>query len=108
MEGLPLKYIAIVLVAAIVIVAVYSVASTFTGQLGQGGGQLTNVVGGGINATAQDTCVKTGGEWFLSEITDNKHINFGKNVCVFSKTDCEQNKGTWDDLPVAPETRKCT
>ncbi|MBI4015591.1 MAG: hypothetical protein HY362_02650 [Candidatus Aenigmarchaeota archaeon] len=106
MEGLPLKYIAIVLVAAIVIVAVYSVASTFTGQASQGGSQLSNVVGGGVNATGQDACAKLGGEWFMAKAPSP---NVGKYACVYSQTDCEQNGGTWPTGTTTTGTNpKCT
>ncbi len=55
-EGLPLKYIAIVLVAAIVITAVYSVVTTFTQTAGDQTDKLGKTTEGAFKKASLDLC----------------------------------------------------
>ncbi len=55
-EGLPLKYIAIVLVAAIVIAAVYSIVSNFTSTASTNAQKFQNTSTGVLDAASADLC----------------------------------------------------
>ncbi len=63
MEGLPLKYIATVLVAAMVIAAVYAVVSEWVDISVRGGNGLVNTTGGGIDTQNKKLCESQGGIW---------------------------------------------
>lgn len=55
-EGLPLKYIAIVLVAAIVIAAVYSIVSNFTSTASTNAQKFQNTSTGVFNVQTKSLC----------------------------------------------------
>jgi len=57
-EGLPLKYIAIVLVAAIVIAAVYSIVTNFTSTASTNAQRFQNTSTGVLDAASSDLCYK--------------------------------------------------
>jgi len=63
MEGLPLKYIVIVLVAALVISAVVAVTTGFIGTVQTGAGQLNQTFGAGLSKSAQESCAAFGCTW---------------------------------------------
>ncbi len=55
-EGLPLKYIAIVLVAAIVIAAVYSIVTNFTSSAQQNTERFNKTASGALNVSNAKLC----------------------------------------------------
>ncbi len=59
-EGLPLKYIAIVLVAAIVIAAVYSIVTSFTDSASTQTDKLGKTTSGVFKVASEDLCKKAG------------------------------------------------
>ncbi|MBU5557724.1 MAG: hypothetical protein QW751_01070 [Candidatus Aenigmatarchaeota archaeon] len=59
-EALPLKYIVLVLVAAIIIAAVLAVVTGWTGTAQTGAEKLTGATGLGLNKSACDTLNSTG------------------------------------------------
>jgi hypothetical protein len=68
-EGLPLKYIAVILVAALVIGVVVSVITTFTGTATTGAGQLNQTVNAGLTAKNMQTCENLGCTWNTTNST---------------------------------------
>ncbi|MEM7813417.1 MAG: hypothetical protein QW548_00780 [Candidatus Aenigmatarchaeota archaeon] len=63
MEGLPLKYIVIVLVAALVIGAVVAITTGFIGTAQSGASQLNQTFGAGVSKSAQQACEALGCMW---------------------------------------------
>lgn len=55
-EGLPLKYLILILVATIVIGVVLTVVNQFTGTAQVGASQLGDTLGKQLNATTKDVC----------------------------------------------------
>jgi hypothetical protein len=68
-EGLPLKYIVLLLVAALVIGVVITVVTTFTGTAMKGSEGVTSTLETGLETYNQDTCISVGGNWDASNTT---------------------------------------
>lgn len=62
-EGLALKYIVIILVAALVIGVAFSVATTFTGMAAGGALGLNSTLSAGLEKQTNLTCVNFGCVW---------------------------------------------
>ncbi|GEM_PF-3828999 len=62
-EGLALKYIVIILVAALVIGVAFSVATTFTGMAAGGAAGLNSTLSAGLEKQTNLTCVQFGCAW---------------------------------------------
>lgn len=62
-EGLALKYIVIILVAALVIGVAFSVVTTFTGMAAGGAAGLNSTLTAGLEKQTNMTCVQFGCVW---------------------------------------------
>lgn len=62
-EGLALKYIVIILVAALVIGVAFSVVSSFTGLASGGAAGLNSTLSAGLGKQNAATCVQFGCSW---------------------------------------------
>ena len=62
-EGLALKYIVIILVAALVIGVVFSVVTTFTNMAGGGAAGLNSTLSAGMEKQTNMTCMQFGCTW---------------------------------------------
>ena len=66
-EGMALRYILIILIAALVIGTVYTVMSTFTGMVASSGSGLNSTLDAGLNRNNQLACESFGGCTWNSE-----------------------------------------
>lgn len=62
-EGLALQYIVLIVVAAIVIGAVFTIITTFTSTAGSQAKTLNQTVSTGFNNQTQKTCISLGCTW---------------------------------------------
>jgi hypothetical protein len=62
-EGMALKYVVVLLVAALVIGVVYSVMVGFTGMIVQNSDKLTSVTNSGMEKSMNTTCTTFGCVW---------------------------------------------
>ncbi len=81
----PIRATITLLIGAILVFSIYSAASYFTSLPQQGGSQISDVVGGGVNATNQDACDNLGGLWY------NRTAK-----CIFDEGDCRKEGGIWN------------
>ncbi len=62
-EGMALQYIVLIVVAAIVVGAVFTIITTFTNTAGSQAKTLNQTVSTGFNASTAKACTGFGGTW---------------------------------------------
>ena len=62
-EGLALKYILLIVVAALVIGTAFAIVTTFTSQASISGNKLNQTISGGLDKTNEAACHNIGCTW---------------------------------------------
>jgi len=92
-EGLPLKYLILILVAVIVIGVVLTIVNQFSSSAGAGAEQLGDTLDTQLDATTANTCESVAGCAWAENTTDSS--------CVCASSDCTSFGGsetcTWSE-----------